>query len=116
MRKLIGRAGPLLIFAPSRLAEDGSREAEPLAPAQPQPGDGAREEVMAGTGPQRAAAAPTLAEKLEMALAGTFGRRRDTSAAVEDLWDPAGVPGPLEVAIASRAQRVAWRLWAGGRR
>ena len=86
MRKLIGRAGPLLIFAPSRVA--GSREAE--------------------------AVAPTLAEKLEQALAGTLGRKRDP--AVEDLWDPAGVPGPLEIAIESRARRVAWRLWAGGRR
>lgn len=84
MRKLIGRAGPLLIFAPSRAAED------------------------------ERALAPTLGAKLEQALAGTLGQKRDP--AVEDLWDPAGVPGPLEIAIESRAQRVAWRLWAGGRR
>lgn len=115
MIKLIGRAGPLPIFAPARAADE-SRETEVLAPVQPEPGAAVREEDMTGTGPERAPAAPTLAEKVEMALAGTFGWRRGPSAAVEDLWDPAGVPGPLEIAIGSRAQRVAWRLWAGGRR
>lgn len=113
MRKLIGRAGPLLIFAPSR--DGGSREPEALVPAPPAEGAGPRMTPIDRTAP-----APTLAEKLEQVVAGALGRRRrvpsPAGAAVEDLWDPAGVPGPLEIAIESRAQRVAWWLWAGGRR
>lgn len=119
MRKLIGRAGPLLIFAPSRVAGGGGREAEVRVPG---PGEqAAREGAMARTDAERfEPAAPSLAERLEQAVAGAFGRRRAPrpvpAGAVEDLWDPAGVPGPLEIAIASRAQRVAWWLRAGGRR
>lgn len=121
MRKLIGRAGPLLIFAPSRVAGGGGREAEVRVPGPREQEAAAPEGAMTRTDPERfEPAAPSLAERLEQAVAATFGRWRGPSplpaAAVEDLWDPAGVPGPLEIAIASRAQRVAWWLRAGGRR
>lgn len=58
-----------------------------------------------------------LGKRVEGIVSRYRGRERPRQeSAAEDLWDPAGVPGPLEIVLPSPARRLQYWFRAAGRR